>query len=441
MFAYYVRLAVISIRNNAVLSALMVCAVALGIGACMTFVTIQYIMSKDPIPAKSDVLHHVQLDSWSPNQPFSHDGSPPNQLTYTDAMALMAAKPAVRQAAMVRTAFVVEPSADDARPFDASGRATFADFFALFDVPFLFGSAWDADADASREQVAVLSRAMNDRLFGGEDSVGRDVAMNGYTYRVVGVLDHWKPMPKFYDLNNNPFTPPADIFVPFNLVVALELPRNGNTNCWKPTDGDGLAAFLASECIWIQFWVELPGQDAKRDYVAFLDSYAEEQKRLGRFPRPLNNHARDVNQWIRDSRDNDDNEPAMLVAVGVMFLAVCLLNTIGLLLAKFLGKAPEIGLRRALGASKRTLFAQYLVESGCIGVAGGILGVGTTWLCLRGVESLFSGDIGDIVANLTQLDGTMIAVAVALAIASSVAAGLYPTYRACNVEPAGQLKL
>ena len=434
MFAYYVRLAAISIRGNAAMSALMVCAVALGIGTCMTFVTVHYIMARDPIPHRSDVLHAVQLDAWGPNEPANDDGTPPAQLTYMDAVALMDAKRAFRQAAMKGTVFVVEPDGDG-RPFSASGRATTADFFAMFDVPFLFGQGWDARVDADLEQVAVLSRALNDRLFGGEDAVGRNVTLGGGRYRVVGVLDEWKPIPKFYDLHSGPFDVPAEVFVPFGLVAALELPRNGNTSCWKPTDGEGFAGFLASECVWIQFWAELRDEAEKRDYLAFLDNYATEQKTLGRFERPLNNRVLDVNAWLEYQRVVDANA-TMMLAVGAMFLAVCLLNTIGLLLAKFLGKAPEIGLRRALGASKRTLFSQYLVESACIGVVGGVLGVALTWLGLRGIDVL----MGEVVANLVELDGTMVTLAVALAIAASIAAGLYPTWRACNVEPAAQLK-
>ena len=440
MFAYYVRLAAISIRKNAAMSALMVCAVALGIGACMTAANINYLLAKDPIPAKSDVLYAVQLDSWSPDHPYRPDGAPPDQLTYLDATALMQAQyaddpPAFRQAAMSRTGFVVEPEGSDSRPFDATGRATYAGFFAMFDVPFLFGHGWDADADVEREQVAVLSRALNERLFGGENSVGRNVSLSGSIYRIVGVLDHWRPMPKFYDLSGDSIGDPADVFVPFSLIAARELPRFGNVNCWKPLDGDGLNAFLASECIWIQFWAELPSAAEKSRYLAFLDNYANEQKRLGRFPRPLNNRVRDVNQWLEDGLQG--TEPAaMLLAVGAMFLIVCLLNTVGLLLAKFLGRAQEIGLRRALGASKRAVFCQYLVESGCIGLVGGAGGVATAWLGLRGIEAL----IGDFIANLLVFDGAMVMLAVVLAVACTLAAGLYPTWRACNVQPAAQLK-
>lgn len=435
MLIYYLRLALISIRNNWVLSALMVAAVGLGIGVCMTIVTVNYVMSSDPIPQKSAELFYVQLDSWDPNSAFDDPNEPPDQLTYIDAMALMAADRAYRQVASAGAALVVEPEGADSKPFTATGRATFADFFPMFDVRFQYGAGWHETADEARELVAVLSRATNDRLFGGEDSVGRSIRMGEQIFRVVGVMEEWKPIPKFYDVTNNPFNSVEDVFFPFNVLVDQELSRSGNTNCWQPTDGGGFQAFLASSCIWIQFWAELRTPQEEQAYLAFLNDYVGEQKALGRFPRPLNNRLSDVNEWMENQEIVQEEAQIMLV-VAIMFLSVCLLNTIGLLLSKFLGKAPEIGLRRALGASRATLFYQYLVESACIGIAGGLLGIGLTWLGLRGLVLLF----GSLVQPFINLDWVMVMTAIVLAILASVLAGMYPTWRACNVQPAAQLK-
>jgi putative ABC transport system permease protein len=62
MFAYYTRLAVRSFRRNKILTALMVVAIALGIGASMTTLTVFHVLSGDPIPGKSDQLFYVQID-------------------------------------------------------------------------------------------------------------------------------------------------------------------------------------------------------------------------------------------------------------------------------------------------------------------------------------------------------------------------------------------
>ena len=436
MFSYYLKLGWLSIRRNPLLSALMVAAIAVGIGASMSIITVNYVMSSNPIPQKSDQLFYVQLDNWDPNDQDDGAFEPRDQVTYLDAMALMKAGKAHRQVASNRTGLVLEPQGEDEMPFSVDTRSTWADFFPMFELPFAYGSGWDDSADQNLERVAVLSKEINERVFGGENSVGRSVRLNGMDFQVVGVLDEYQPVPKFYDVTNDAFGEIEEVFIPFNVAVEYEFPRNGNTNCWKMPDGDGLEAFLNSECVWIQFWAELRNETEKQDYMAFLNAYVEQQKEFGRFPRPLNNRLSNVMEWMENQEVVEDDAQVML-GLSLLFLVVCLLNTIGLLLAKFMGKSADISLRRALGASRSSLFIQHMIESGLIGLGGGVLGLGLTWLGLKGIEMLFQ----DIVENLVSLDWVMVVTAIALAIASALLAGLYPTWRACRIAPASQLKI
>ena len=438
MFRYYLKLGLLSIRANPALSGLMIAAIAIGIGACMTIVTVRHVMADNPIEHKNEQLYHVQVDNWNPNDPYEEPNEPPEQVTYLDATTLLAADRAHRQVIMFKSDRVVQPPDDDAKPFQEIVRATTADFFAMFDVPFRYGSGWDEDVDLSEERVVVLSAAINESLFGGEDSTGRMLTMNNEPYRITGVLDDWHPVPKFYDLNNNPFEGPEEIFAPFSLAVSGEWGSSGNNSCWAPPEGTGYEGYLASECIWIQMWVELRNGSEKEAYAQFLDDYVMEQKELGRFPRELNNRLSTPAEWMIN-RGVVDDTVGMLLALSVLFLLVCLLNTIGLLLAKVIRRSADISLRRALGASKSELFKQYIVEAGMIGVAGGIAGIGMTWLGLRGIENVFAGY--EFISYLVRMDWSMIGLAVALAIVAALGAALYPTWRACRVSPASTLRI
>lgn len=435
MFLYYLRLSALSYRRNPVLSSLMVLAVAIGVGSYMVVYTLNYFMGGDPIPQKSAVLYHVQIDSGNPDV----TGDAPEQLSYLDATALLAADNPYRQTATSKFSAVVEPAGptgEAARPFSITGRGSFGDFFTLFDVPFQYGSGWDRSADDSRQQVIVLSRELNDRLFGGANSVGESVTLGGYQFTVTGVLDNWAPFPKFYDVNNGPFDGIEEAFIPWWLIPGLNLQRGGNTNCWKPVQGAGQEAFLNSECVWIQYWIELPTADDRAQYLDFLDTYTRQQQSLGRLLRPVNNHLFNVNQWLVE-REVLPQETQILAALAAMLLAVCLLNTVGLLLSKFLGKAGEIGVRQALGAHKGSLFVQHLIEAGFIGLLGGVVGLGFAKLGLLGVAGL----IGDLMAtNWMVLNPGLIAITLGLAVISTIIAGIYPIWRACQVNPAIHLK-
>lgn len=437
MFSYYLRLSLLSIKRNPILSALMVMAIALGIGASMTTITVNYLMSSNPIPHKSEQLFYVQVDNWDPLDPYDDDrpDDPPDQLTWTEATNLTEAGQAFRQSAMSKSVGVVEPEGQDSKPFQSVIRLAYADFFPMFDVPFLYGTGWDKQADDKRQLVVVLSKEMNDRIFGGVNSVGRSLRVRGQMFQVVGVLDNWHPVPKFYDITNGDFDEPEDLYMPFNLRVELEMPNAGNNNCWKRPENEGFMGLLQSECINTQMWVELPTNTDKEAYLDFLNHYVQEQKALGRFPRPINNKLSDVMEWMEISEVVTDDAQVMLW-LSFMFLLVCLLNTIGLLLSKFAGKSAEIGLRRAVGATKGDLFRQHLVETACIGLSGGILGLFFAYLGLIGIRHLY----GEFAEKLVSLDFNMVLLSLILALLSSIAAGLYPTWRACSIAPASQLK-
>ncbi len=433
MFLYYLRLSALSYKRNPILSTLMVLAVGIGISAYMIVFTLNYTMGGDPIPHKSSQLFHVQLDTGNPNT----ETDPPEQLTYLDAMALMDYSGAYRQTATSKFASIVEPGNPEIRPFSFIGRGAYSDFFTMFDVPFEYGTGWDAAADQDLQQVVVLSQEMNERLFGGGDSVGETVSFDGDDWRVIGVLREWNPVPKFYDVNNGPFDSGEELYMPWGHVVAREMPRSGNTNCWKSIGGSGLDAFLNSECVWIQYWVELRDNNEEADYLNYLNSYASEQKALGRFERPLNNGLFDVNEWLIKEEVLPD-ETQILSMLAAMLLAVCLLNTIGLLLAKFLGKSAELGVRQALGAHKGSLFIQHVIEAGFIGLLGGLLGLVLAHYGLEGVKILLGTDL--MMIDWIQLNIPVVITTIVLAIVATIIAGLYPIWRACNINPAMHLK-
>jgi putative ABC transport system permease protein len=335
---------------------------------------------------------------------------------------------------MRKGVYTAVPENQELAPFLTLSRMTGRDFFTMFQVPFLYGSPWDAGADANAENAVVLSRETNDKLFGGEDSVGRDVRFGSEVFTVTGVIDDWQLPILFYDLNNGPTNGVEDVFMPFSITDRREIFSSGNTNCWKDEEIDSYFDLLQSECVYIQFWAELESKQQIAEYQSWLDQYTEGQKALGRFERPTNNRLSTVTDWLKIQEVVVD-EVLVIVSIGMLFLVACLFNTIGLILARFVAKAPVIGLRRALGASKAMIFRQHLVEVGLVGFAGGLLGLGLSYLGLAGIRSLIR-DIG----GLTQLDIKLVIFTVTVAIVSAIIAGIYPTWRICQLAPSNYLK-
>ncbi|KAF1686661.1 ABC transporter ATP-binding protein [Pseudoxanthomonas broegbernensis] len=431
MFAYYCNLALRSFRRDKALTVLMVLAIALGIGACMTTLTVFHVLSGDPMPGKSDRLFYVQLDPAEMND-YTPGEEPALQVTRHDAEALLREKRGDRQAMMTGGGVSITPDRDGMAPFMRSARYTSADFFAMFDAPMLHGRGWNAKEDEDHARVVVISSALNNRVFGDGDSTGKQLRIDRTDFTVVGVIDEWRPTPRFYDMNSDRYGELEDVFLPFTTSRDLKMSRSGSMDCWGDSGGDSTGP--NAPCVWIQYWVELDSPAKAAAYRDYLVDYSDQQRAAGRYKRPTNVRLRDVMEWLAFAKVVP-GDVVMQLWLGMGFLLVCLVNTVGLLLAKFLRRGSEIGVRRALGASRGAIFAQCLVEAGTVGLAGGILGLGLSLLGLWAVRQQPAS-----YAGLARLDLGMLLLTFALAIAASVLAGLLPAWRAMQVAPAIQLK-
>lgn len=432
MLNYYLTLALRSFRRNRVLTALMVLAIALGIGASMTTLTVFHVLSGDPIPGKSSQLFYVQLDP-GPVANDSPGGEPTDQLTRFDAQALLRESKGTRQAMMTGGNGIVEPDTANLRPFITNLRYTTADFFPMFQAPFQYGQGWSASDDSRHGRIAVIARSLNERLFNGVDSTGETVRIDGDALRIVGVLDDWSPQPRFYDLNTSRYGNGEQVFIPFTTAMDLGLGHEGSISCHGKEVASNATA-LNAPCTWIQYWVELETPAQVVDYRAYLANYSAQQRAAGRFERPDNVRLRNVMEWL-DYKKVVPGDVRMQLWLAFGFLLVCLVNSVGLLVAKFLRRASEIGIRRALGASRRAIFLQYLVEAGAVGLAGGVLGLG---LALLGLSIVRQQPVA--YAELAHFNWQMLLLTFVLAILTSLLAGLLPAWRASQVAPAIQLK-
>jgi len=440
VLAYNTGIATKSLKRNPVLTAIIILGIALGICATTTFTTVRHMFARDPLPGKSDKLFYVRMDNWDPANPYpTSDTGPKNphplppSLSFRDVNELQRSNIPARQTPAYFTIMAVYPERRVSRPYQTPVRVVTSDFFPMFDVPFQYGHGWDKRADASAEQVMVIDDATNQKLFGGANSVGKRLRLGTRDFTIVGVMAPWRPFIKMYDLMQNFTGEPDPFYIPFSLTRPMQIRPFGNSDAWKavgPTYDD----FLASDVDFIPFWVELPKPADRAAYQQFLDNYVRAEKTKGRFPRPLNNQITSLHDMMVEL---GVVRPALtaMAAMSILFLVICALNLTGLLLGKFLARAPEVSVRRALGATRADIFLQHIVECEIVGVAGGIIGMLLSLGVLRFIAKLITA------TSVISLDLEMIAAAIFLSLVAGLIAGVYPAWRICTLQPAVQLKV
>jgi len=430
----------------------MIAAVGIGLGILMTVRTMAYQARQLPVGEKSYALHLLQMDGRGVEGDEFEQWFEGDAITYRDARMLMNADTAARkQTFLWKTDVIVSSEDRGVLPKRTSTLVGLSNFFDMFDAPFLYGNTWSEEANDSAEPVAVISKNYNDYFFGGENSVGRRLKLGTNTVTVIGVLDDWHINRRYYDMTFDPARR-DDVFISdslaqeFNLVRAVQMGcHDGDSDRAGDYATNDIQGLVNSECAWVLFWAELNSAESIQEYKQRIEQHMSAQQEFGRFPREKQTY------FLTNVADHIElvgqfrGRQAFLQLMSNLFFAVCLINAIGILLAKFTSKAKEISLRRALGAKKTTIMWQHLLEVAIIGTLGGIVGLALSYVGLIGMRNIvvYSSDYSfaaQEIAHAFRLNWAMIGNAFLIAIGSTILVGLYPIWRVCNGKPAQQLK-
>jgi predicted permease len=298
--------------------------------------------------------------------------------------------------------------------FRATGSRVTADFFRVLGISPALGRTVDAaDTQPGHGQVVVISHSLWQSRFGGDRNVlGKEMLLNRQSNRIIGVM-------------------PAGFAFPHG-AECLET-TGKTTDIWMP-------------------WTMTPEQRASRDdnpgnaigrlrpAASLSQAQVEIATITSRFDPPFQQQKQKAQGVVRPFDDviTGGSRRALLIfmtAVLLVLLIACS-NVAGLGLARASGRAQEISVRAALGASRARLVRQFLTESLSVALGGGILGMAAAFWIVRLLVTFPPANIPRI--EETSIDGRVLLFTVCVSLASTVLSGLFPAWSGsrCNLNEA-----
>ena len=393
------------LRRSPGFAALATVTLALGIGATTAVFSLvnavllrelpyrdteQLVFLYEPLPG----IPNVPLEAWGPvNGDFS------TWQKETRSFAGMA----------MFTTGELNASLDDAA-FRAGASRVTADFFRVLGVSAALGRTVDAaDTRPGQGRVAVISHSLWHSRFGGDRNVlGKELLLNARPYRIIGVMPPRFAFPHGSE-NADTAGKTTDLWVPWTMTPEQRVSRNDNPGNAIGRLLPGMSVRAAqAEIATITARFDPPFQQQHRKPAGVVRGFDEEI--MGGSRRPL----------------------LIFMAAVLLVLLIACSNVAGLALARASGRAQEISVRAALGASRLRLGRQLLTEGLCVALAGGVLGTIAAFWIVHLIVSFQAARIARL--EEASVDGRVLLFTLGVSLASAVLSGLIPAWSASRCD-------
>ena len=249
--------------------------------------------------------------------------------------------------------------------------------------------------------VAFIGNDIRERFFQSQEPIGKTITIEGNPYEIVGVA---KALGSVFGNSQDNF-----VMIPIESYFKTYGARTGIRLVAKAIDQTHLMEAEDEVRVLLRSYRHLgPAQDD--NFSIFASDTI-------------------VSLWERLTA----TIAAMAVGIVSVFMVVGGIVIMNIMLAVVTERTHEIGIRKSLGARRRDILNQYLVESAVLAAAGGLIGVGAAWL------------VAVLVRNLTSvpmvLPWTSVAIGVGLSATVGLFFGIYPARQASKLDPIEALRV
>ena len=297
-------------------------------------------------------------------------------------------------------------------------KTTDGDFWNIFSFNFLEGSPYSID-DVKRGQfVAVINEATRNKFFGNESAVGKMIIVDDQRFHVVGVVEN---VPSFR------VTPFADIWVPIT--------TSKTDNYRKEMLGLQMGTLLAR---------------SRSDFPAIKEEY---RSRLARVKLEERGNENDTvtgcpetlfetfSRFLSGNLQRAILNPptgrlwAAMLTLMILFMLLPTINLVNINVSRIRERASEIGVRKAFGATSRTLVGQFVTENVVLTLLGGLVGFVLSPLVLRALT-----ESGLIKYARFQMNYRIFFTGLLIAFFFGLFSGVYPAWKMSRLHPVEALR-
>jgi putative ABC transport system permease protein len=337
-------------------------------------------------------------------------------LTYDDGSRIQSTIPGVLRVLPVR---IIRENVRYARNQVASQIIGTLPFYTdIVGVEIVRGRFLTQTDEVNHDNVCVLTVGLAQRLFSYQDPLTQSIKVNAFYYRVVGLVREKNLMEQRTQAGQMEGEPlDNNVYIPLSTARA----RFGNTVVRRST-----GSFEVETVELHQLTVQM------RDVAAVESADPQIKSLLARFHKKNDYEAVVPLELLRQAEDTKRRFNIVLGSIAAISLLVGGIGIMNIMLATVTERTREIGIRRALGAKRRHITLQFLVESVVLSIGGGLIGV-TAGVIVPFIVTYLTGMI-----TLVTLWSVLLAFGISGAV--GILFGLYPAKAAAKLDPIEALR-